>query len=125
MSDNDSVDIPLNQMAFGLDPITSSMTEEIDLLEKDTESYLNELKSCHTQHRRLTKVVKRLLKNLKLSFRQMDSRERDPTIKRRAMRRAIRKANKMMKRAKRFLAINRRNAKALGLLIKCYRRNNK
>jgi hypothetical protein len=68
MGDNDSWDFPLNQMAFGLDPIVRLMTEKIDLLEKDTGSYLNELKSCRTQHRRRTMVVERLLKMLSWVF---------------------------------------------------------
>jgi hypothetical protein len=121
--DNCSGIFPPNQSAFGLGPTFRLMMEEVNLLANDRTTYFNELQPYQCQLRDWTKKLEKALNKIRQSLKKMDSRRRDSAIRSRTLRRATRKVRIMAKRAKRSLALNRRNVRALRTLIKCCKHN--
>jgi hypothetical protein len=89
-----------NEMDSGV----RSLLEQIDLLEKESNDYLSELEVWQSEIHQSAKVIQRLLS--RSTFR----------------RQMTQKTNRRMKRALRFWAMNRRNVRALGVLIRRYKR---
>jgi hypothetical protein len=100
------------------DPVFRAMMEQVDLLEKDRNEYLSELEGYHSKLRQHIKAMHRSLDGVVLNLRQDIGRDKSTRSRR------IRKIGRMVKRAKFTFAINRRNVRNLGLLIRGYQMSN-